>query len=752
MALRSVQPLPRLVRALALALAATFAAAALPSLARADCPGGGATCLYTASAPIGQRAEGVMRFPQAVAIGPDGSSYVADQASHVVQVFGPDGVFRREVGISGTKPGQLGAVGAIAVAGDNTLLVADGSNRIDHFDANGALLNSWGSTGSGVGQFRFGNGGGNSAAAGGGLAVSGDVVYVADTGNDRIQRFSLDGGHGAEIVAPGTLANPRGIAVRGTRLLVADDQHHRVVVFDTGGHLLKVVGSSGSGPGQLNFPYGVAADRAGRVFVADDLNHRVVRFSSAPLYPYKGRWGSYGTTPGRLAYPRGLATDAAGNVYVANTGNDRIDVFDNGGRLLRSFGASGRSAGQFDEPIGIAADASGIRAVTDAVNGRVQLLNPDGSLVSSWGSPAPGPTILPKAVAVAFDAGGNAYVLDQRRSRIVVFSRATGLPERTIGTPGSGPGQLLDPTALTIDSGGTILVADAGNSRIARFGTGGAYLGATTGIVDPRGIAVTPDGSRTYISTASNRIEVYDPSGSEVDEFGGQGSKVGKLESPGQIALDAAGNLWVADRGNNRVQEFGPAGERLGAFGARGAGLGEFVHPSAVSVDCHGLLTVTDSDNNRVQQFALAAPAVPACAALGPVGNPPPPKLPTLPAPLGPQVSLRVLRSTGIVATRNLPMRVGCDTMCTLTATATLTPRAVPPRKHKRVTITLRTVKASLAAGQTKVLRPTLTLTEARRLTKALRGRHGLDVNVQVSAAASTGEPTAVTKRLNATR
>jgi DNA-binding beta-propeller fold protein YncE len=165
------------------------------------------------------------------------------------------------------------------------------------------------------------------------------TIYVADTGNDRVQRFTLDGGHGAEIVPPGQLANPRGIAVRGTRLFVADDQHHRLVVFDTGGHLLRAVGQNGSGPGQLNFPYGVATDAPGRVFVADDLNHRVVRFSSGPVYPYKGRWGSYGTAPGRLAYPRGIAVDAVGSVYVADTGNDRIDVFDKGGAATAKIGS-----------------------------------------------------------------------------------------------------------------------------------------------------------------------------------------------------------------------------------------------------------------------------------------------------------------------------------------------------------------------------------------------------------------------------
>jgi tripartite motif-containing protein 71 len=523
------------------------------------------------------------------------------------------------------------------------------------------------------------------------------------------------------------------------------------VGYDTGGHLLRGGGAKGSGPGQLNFPYGVAADSEGRVFVADDLNHRVVRFSSAPDYRYKARWGSYGTAPGQLAYPRGIAVDPPGNVYVANTGDDRVDVFDRGGQLLRSFGASGRAPGQFDEPLGVAADASGIRAVTDSVNGRVELLNPDGSLAAVWGSPAPGPTILPRPVAVAFDAGGNAYVLDSRRSTIVVFSRATGLPVRMIGSPGSGPGQLLGPSALAI-AGTTISVADSGNERIALFGTGGTYLGAMTDVGDTRGIAVTPDGSRTYVTTASSRIAVYDPSGNEVDEFGGRGGKLGKLEAPGQVALDAAGNLWVADRGNNRIQQFGPTGERLGAFGLRGIGLGEFVHPTGVTVDCRGTLSVTDNSNIRVQQFALAAPAVSPCGALPPVGTPPPPKLPTLPAPLGPQVTLRVLRTTGLVATRNLPMRVGCDTTCVVTATATATPAASPPRRHRRVTVALTTAKLKLPAGEAKILRPVLSRKKARQLATALRGRRGLKISVQIAAAGTTGEPTTITKRLQATR
>ncbi|MEA2179692.1 MAG: tripartite motif-containing protein 71, partial [Solirubrobacteraceae bacterium] len=646
---------------------------------------------------------------------------------------------------------------ALAVADDGSLLVADGRNRIDRFHPGGSLLNSWGSSGSGVGQFLFGGGRGNDAGAGGGLATANGMLYVADSGNNRIQRFTVQGTQGAVILPPGELAHPKGLAVRGTRLYIADDQRHRILVTDTGGRIIRTVGGgSGSRPGQLNFPYGVALDPAGRLFVADNMNHRIVRFSTASTgYAYKARWGSYGRGPGQLAFVRGIAIDRSGNIYVANTGNDRVDVFDIGGRLLRSFGSSGRAEGQFNTPSGVAADSNGIRAVTDAVNGRVEFLGPDGAVISSMGSPNPGPTILPRPVGVAFDVPGNAYVVDQRRGVIVVFSRATGLPVRTIGSQGSGPGQMSDPSAIALDGAGNIYVADSGNRRIVRFTNAGNYLGAITELGSSvRGVAVTADGSRIY-TTVGNFVRVWSPAGDELDSFGGTGRALGKLNTPAQITLDQAGNLWVADRGNNRVQQFGPNGERLMMVGQRGTGPGQFTKPTGVSVDCRGTLTVTDTDNNRVQQFTLGAPATPPgslCAPLAPPARPAAPKLPTGPTPDGPQVALRALRTSGLLSARTLPVRVGCDTACDLTVRVSLTPTARPPKGRKRVTVNLRELSVTLPAGDSRLLRPQVSGAQARSLSRALRGRRGLSATVSVQADASVGSPTTVSREYKATR
>src|SRR4051794_15175852 len=170
----------------------------LPGVAvAAACPGSADPCPYSASAAIGSRAGGVLRFPQASAVGPDGTVYVADQYTHAVQVFTPDGRFLRELG------SDLTSVGAVAVGPDGVVYVADGSDRVDRYAPDGHLLGSFGGPGAGLGEFHFGTGGGNDSGAGAGLAVGAGSVWVADTRNDRVQRFALDGTAPSVVVAPG---------------------------------------------------------------------------------------------------------------------------------------------------------------------------------------------------------------------------------------------------------------------------------------------------------------------------------------------------------------------------------------------------------------------------------------------------------------------------------------------------------------------------------------------------------------------
>jgi tripartite motif-containing protein 71 len=329
-----------------LAIAALVALAGLAALADAAaaeaCAGvGAAPCPYASAQIIGQRAEGVLRFPEAVALDQQGNVYVADQLSYVVQKFSAAGVFETEWGSYGGGHGQFGPIGGLATDAAGDVYVVDSShNRIEKFTSDGSFVAQWGHKGDGPGQFNFGSSQDYTKPPGGGIAVAGSYVYVADSGNNRIERFNLEGGEaiewGSKGSALGQFRYPRGVAASGTEVLVADDDNHRIERFDPSGAYLGEVGSQGSGPDQFGFPYGVSLDAAGNAYVADDLNHRVVKLSAS--LGFAGAWGGYGTKPGQLAFPRAVASDPAGDTYVANTANDRIEVYDPEGRFLRTIG------------------------------------------------------------------------------------------------------------------------------------------------------------------------------------------------------------------------------------------------------------------------------------------------------------------------------------------------------------------------------------------------------------------------------
>jgi hypothetical protein len=185
-------------------------------------------------------------------------------------------------------------------------------------------------------------------------------------------------------------------------------------------------------------------------------------------------------------------------------------------------------------------------------------------------------------------------------------------------------------------------------------------------------------------------------------------------------------------------------------FGERGIAPGQFINPTGVVVDCRGVLTVTDTRNNRVQQFLLAAPQAPPCVGLAPIGQPPPPKAPTLPPPLGPDLNVRVLRAGKLFSTRVLPLRVGCDTFCTVTVTGTLTERHKPRKRKRAFSVSLRAVKITVPAGESKIVRIKLSRTQVARLRKAMKRRRGLTVTLQVEAIGDAGDPTTVSRSLTA--
>ncbi len=278
----------------------------------------------------------------------------------------PSATYQSVFGETGTANGQMQGANAVTVDEDGNIYVCDTTNhRIVKYDSAGAFLLTWGSFGTGNGQFKSPQG------ITYGRHGTGKYIWVADTGNGRIQSFSLSGVYNSQEGKPsGTqYSSPRGVvaSTNNTGYLVADSGNHRIIKW-SGTAASVFTGSSGTGNGQLNTPTDIAYDAARNVYVVDSGNHRVQKFDNAGNYV--SQFGSNGTGNGEFDTPTRIAIDGAGNIYVVDSGNDRVQVFTSAHAYSTQFGTSGGSGNQFNQPAGIAVQP-GYALVSDAVNNTV---------------------------------------------------------------------------------------------------------------------------------------------------------------------------------------------------------------------------------------------------------------------------------------------------------------------------------------------------------------------------------------------
>jgi len=250
-------------------------------------------------------------------------------------------------------------------------------------------------------------------------------VYVADSGNDRVQRFNAGGAFfstwGGTGDGGGSFDEPFGIAVDKQRnvLYVTERGNDRVQKTTTDGAFLNKWGSLGSGELQFNNPTGVTVDRGGRVYVADTDNHRIQKMDGAGNFILD--WGSNGSGEGQFQNPMGLAADGDNNIYVADTGNDRVQKFTKTGQFLMSFGMTGSGSGRFDRPTGIAVDEGGNIYVVDQ-NDRLQKFDSEGKFIAKIGGSGGGSLQFSEPVGVAVNEAVDIYVADSGNNRIQILT------------------------------------------------------------------------------------------------------------------------------------------------------------------------------------------------------------------------------------------------------------------------------------------------------------------------------------------
>ncbi len=568
----------------------TPAAYIIQTVAGTDDGGVGSNALSTA-----------LSQPEGIAVDRSGNVYIADAALHQVRKIAADGSIQT---VAGT--------GVAGFAGDGG-------------PAPAALLNQ---------PY--------------GLAVDpAGNLYIADLGNARVRKVSVDGAiqtvaGGGALPATSTgqggpstsvqLVQPRNVALGGDGSLYISDFGANQVYQITNGILSLMAGTgtagfSGVGTSallaELNAPAGLTVDSRGALYFADSGNSRVRKV-------YNGAIITVFNTPG----PTGVALDSTGMLYVAAAGYfgtvvepipgipaARDVTLDPSGNIYLTSGAfvseipssgvvttiagSGASpyfggdggpatAAQLYSPSQIAVDSAGNWYVSDTSNNRIRMVTPAGMISTIEGTGDPAQLNSPRGIAI--DSLNNLYVADSGNNVVREITPA--------GTITSIASQLNNPVSVAVDAQGSVYIADSGNNRIVQVtATGTASTFAK--INGPLAVAVDSSGSVMVADVSQIWKVTSDGTASPLIT-----SVIGGLTSPTGLAFASDGSLVIADAGANVIRRLSTSGvlsvmAGTGAAGFSGDGSSALVAqlnaPTGIALGANGTLLVADSGNNRIR-------------------------------------------------------------------------------------------------------------------------------------------------------
>jgi sugar lactone lactonase YvrE len=312
--------------------------------------------------------------------------------------------------------------------------------------------------------------------------------------------------------------------------------------------LAGAAGSSGSvdgtgGSARFNHPSDLAADNAGNVFVTDTNNHTIRKITSAGVVTtLAGLAGNSGNTDAtgtnaRFNSPTGITVDGPGNLYVADTDNNTI-------RKVTAGGVVTTLATGFNHPSDVAADGAGNLFVADAGNNTIR--------------------------------------------KIIISTGAVSLVAGQAGSRGSADGtgsaaRFSSPEGVAVDSSGNLYVADTNNQTIRKV----SLAGAVTTLAGQAGLSGSSDGA----------------------------GNAARFQNPLDLTVDGSGNIWVADTDNHTIRKITPAGLTgtvAGQAGLSGSADGtgsaaRFFYPSGVAVDSAGNVYVADTNNQTIRKRTAAS-------------------------------------------------------------------------------------------------------------------------------------------------
>lgn len=546
----------------------------------------------------GPATNGLLHLPAGVAVDKSGNVYIADTADNTIRQVTTDGIIHTYAG--DTYPGFLGDTGSpinaefygpqdVAIDGAGNIYVADTQNgRIRQISPSTGLITT------------YAGGGTTATTPPKGVLANGDNGYATSA----------------------ALQAPMALAIDSTgNVYVVENAVSDIRKVDTKGIITTVAGNGTAGFGgdgstatnaQMNFPTGLAIDSSGNIYVADSVNLRVRKISGGNMSTVAGNGVmNYGGDNGsalkaQMNTPQGAAVDAAGNLYVADTNNHEVRKIDTKGNItaLIGNGTAGSGANQLNGPQAVAVDAAGNVYIADTQNARIVKVTPGGSASTVAGNGSPGyggdngsatSAQIYTPTSVAVDAKGNLYIADYQNHRIRMvtpggtISTVAGTGNQGYaGDGGPATSALLNyPASVAVDSGGNLYIADWGNYVIRKVLPSGTIVtiagNHTPGFSGDGGLALQAQMSNptnlavdsawnVYFTDSSARIrEVFNSgfistiAGNGTPGYSGDGgaATAAQLNTPAGLALDAGGNIYVADSNNNAVRKLQPLGSGL---------------------------------------------------------------------------------------------------------------------------------------------------------------------------------------------
>ncbi len=577
-------------------------------------------------------------LPTSVAVDGAGNVYVADARNDTIRKITPAGVVTTLAGAAG-QIGSADGTGAAARLGDPDGVAVDAAGDVyvaDTFNSTIRKITPDGAVTTLAGSAGFtGSADGTGAAAQfnlpEGVAVGGDGnVYVADSQNFSIRKITADGvvttlagtpgvaGSADGTGAAAQFVNPTSVAVGGDgNVYVADQDNATIRKVTPAGVVTTLAGTAGQigsadGTGaaaSFSNPEGVAVDSAGNVYVADGFNAAIRKITPAgAVTTIAGTAGTGGSRDGtgaaaRFSVVSGVAVDGTGTLYVADQFNNTIRkiaptaaVTTLAGTASQAGATDGRgSAARFFTPTGVAADRDGTVHVTDF--GSVRRITPAGVVSTLAGVGGAVGSADGKGNAAQFDApagaavdkAGNLYVADEGNHTIRKITPA-GVVTTLAGTAGmrgsaDGTGaaaRFNTPAGVAVDGAGNVFVADLANFVLRK---------------------ITPAGLVTTLAGTAGMRGSVDGSGADA-----------RFEVLTDLAIDDAGNLYAADFGANVIRKITPAGavttlagtpDVPGSDDGTGAAA-RFHNPTGVAVDKAGNVYVADTENHTLRKITPA--------------------------------------------------------------------------------------------------------------------------------------------------